>query len=102
MTVRMPAIAPLVMYRFWPLRMKPLPSGDGVAVVCTLAASEPASGSVSANAPSLRPLTRSGSHFACCSLVPNRSSARMPIEWWALTKIAVELHREPITSSSRQ
>ena len=75
-----------------------LPSAEGVAVVRTLAASEPASGSVRAKAPSFRPLMRSGSHLRFCSSDPKSRSARMPMEWWALTKMAVELQRPPMTS----
>ena len=44
---------------------------SGLAVVLTLPASDPASGSVSPNAASLRPLHSSGSHSAFCSSVPN-------------------------------
>jgi hypothetical protein len=71
-------------------------------VVCTLLASDPASVSVSANAASFSPLVRGGSHFACCSGVPKRIRARMPIEWCALTKTAVEEQCPPITSITRQ
>ena len=42
------------------------------ARVRTLPASEPASGSVSPNAPSLRPAVSSGSHSCFCSSDPNR------------------------------
>ena len=43
------------------------PSSVGVAVVWTLPASEPASGSVRAKAASFEPSNRPGSHCACCS-----------------------------------
>jgi hypothetical protein len=42
------------------------------ARVRTLPASDPASGSVRPNAPSLRPEVSSGSHSACCSALPKR------------------------------
>jgi hypothetical protein len=42
------------------------------ARVRTLPASEPASGSVSPNAPSLRPAVSSGIHSDCCAALPNR------------------------------
>ena len=75
-----------------------MPSGVGVAVVCTLLASEPASGSVRAKAASFSPLTSGGSQRRFCSSVPNSSRARMPMLWWALTKTAVEAQWPPITS----
>ena len=98
MTVSTSAMPPLVIHFFEPLRMNPLPSGVGVAVVCTLLASDPASGSVRANAASFSPLTSGTSHCFCCSGVPNSSSARMPIEWCALTKTAVEAQWPPMSS----
>ena len=61
MTVSTSAMPPLVIQRFVPLRMYALPSGVGVAVVWTLPASEPASGSVRAKAASFSPLTSGGS-----------------------------------------
>ena len=78
-TVSTPAMPPLVIQRFVPLRMYALPSGVGVAVVCTLLASEPASGSVRAKAASCSPLTSGGSQRRFCSSVPNSSKARMPM-----------------------
>ena len=74
------AMPPLVIQRFWPLSTKPRPSGVGMAVVCTLAASLPASGSVRANALIHLPLARFGSHLAFCSGVPKSTIARGPIE----------------------
>jgi len=44
-------------------------------------ASEPALGSVSANAASLRPEHRSGRKRDFCSSVPNRTMPFMPIDW---------------------
>ena len=44
---------------------------SSLAVVRTLPASEPASGSVRPKAPSLRPLQRSGSSSCFCSSLPN-------------------------------
>ena len=75
-----------------------MPSAVGVAVVCTLPASDPASGSVSANAASFEPSSSPGSHRSCCSLVPNSSSARMPMLWWALTNTATLASWPPRTS----
>ena len=54
--------------------------GEGVAVVCTLLASEPACSSVRAKAASFSPLASGGSQRAFCSGVPNRTRARRPIE----------------------
>ena len=82
--------------------MKCEPSSVGVAVICTLAASEPASCSVSANAPSCSPVTSFGSHFWFCSGVPKSSNARIPMEWCAFTKTDVDAHRRPISSRSLQ
>ena len=45
-----------------------------------LGASEPACSSVRAKAASFSPLARGGSHRACWSGVPKRTSARRPIE----------------------
>ena len=74
------------------------PSSLGAAVICTLAASDPASGSVSAKAHSLEPSYSPGSHFACCSFVPNRHSARTPMLWCALTNTATLASCPPRTS----
>ena len=41
--------------------------------------SDPACGSVSANAPSFSPLTKEGSHRRFCSSVPKSNKARMPM-----------------------
>ena len=45
------------------------------------ATSDPAPGSVSANAASLRPLARSGRKRAFCSSLPNSAIPFMPIDW---------------------
>jgi hypothetical protein len=79
-TVRTPAIAPFVMYRFRPVSRYTRPSSLGTAWVWTFPASEPASGSVSAKAAMMSPRTRGGNHFSCCAGVPKSNSARIPIE----------------------
>ena len=50
-----------------------------IAVVLALPASEPAFGSVSANAPSSPPEHTSGKYFCFCSSVPNLSSTEAKI-----------------------
>ena len=60
------------------------------ARVRTLPASEPASGSVSPNAPSLRPDVSSGSHSACCSALPNRKIGCVPSDVCAHMVIATD------------
>ncbi len=53
-------------------------------------ASDPAPGSVSPNAPSLRPEARSGSQSRFCSSVPKRKIGIVPSEVWAATVIATD------------
>src|ERR1051325_2811032 len=65
------AFRPFVHHSFSPLRIQPLPSGDGVAMVCIFAGSEPTPGSVSANA-EIAPLARRGRDFSFCSGGPKR------------------------------
>ena len=61
-----------------------------VAVVRVAPASEPASGSVSPNAASLRPEARSGSQRCFCSSEPKRAIGIVPSEVWAATVIATD------------
>ena len=63
------AFRPFVHHSFSPLMIQPLPSGDGVAVVCIFAGSDPTPGSVSANA-EIAPLASRGRYFFFCSSVP--------------------------------
>jgi hypothetical protein len=60
------------------------------AVVRVLPASEPASGSVSPNEASRRPLQRSGSHCCFCSSLPKAKIGQVPSEVCAATVIATE------------
>ena len=60
------------------------------ARVRVLAASEPASGSVSPNAPRHSPAHRRGSHSRFCSSLPNRYTGCVPSEVCAHTVIATE------------
>ena len=60
------------------------------ARVCVAPASEPAPGSVSPNAASLRPDARSGSHCCFCSSVPNRRIGIVPSDVCAATVIATD------------
>ena len=55
-----------------------------------LPASEPASGSVSPNAPSRSPEHSFGSHSRFCSSLPNRYTGWVPSEVWAHSVIATE------------
>jgi hypothetical protein len=64
------SVPELVMNCFAPL-ITHSPSASR-ARVRTFPASEPASGSVSPNAPRIRPLVRPGSHSRFCSSEPNR------------------------------
>ena len=73
----------------------------GMAVVCTLAASLPASGSVRAKALIHSPLAISAAMRLLLG-VPNSTKARGPIEWWALTNRAVLAQWPPSTSIKRQ
>jgi hypothetical protein len=63
-----PACAPFVIHCFVPVTVQPSPSGT--AVVRSDPASEPESGSVSANAPSASPAASGGTKRAFCSSVP--------------------------------
>ena len=69
-TKRVMSVPELVMNCFEPLITHSSPSRR--AVVRVAPASEPASGSVSPNAASARPASRSGSSSAFCSSVPKR------------------------------
>src|SRR5438093_11633080 len=82
--------------------MKCEPSSLGRACICTFAASDPASFSVSANEPNCSPLDNLGIHRCFCSCVPKSSNARIPIEWCAFTKTDVDAQRRPISSSNLQ
>jgi hypothetical protein len=43
-------------------------------------------------------LTIPGSQRFFCSALPNKSNARIPMLWWALTNTAVDEQWPPITS----
>ena len=65
----MPPKPPFVIHCFVPVIVQPSPSGS--AAVRSEAASEPASGSVSANAPIFSPRASGGTNRDLCSSVPN-------------------------------
>src|SRR5690606_25107986 len=71
-TTNSPAIGALVMNRLPPSITQPSPSG--VAVVFSPDGSEPASGSVSANAAVTSPDASDGSQRSFCASVPNPTS----------------------------
>ena len=75
------SVPELVMNCLAPLTTHSPPSS--FAVVRVLPASEPASGSVSPKAASLRPAHSSGIHSAFCSSVPQRLIGIVPSEVWA-------------------
>ena len=60
------------------------------ARVCVAPASDPAPGSVSPNAASLRPEARSGSHSRFCSSEPKRKIGIVPSDVCAATVIATD------------
>jgi len=63
---------------------------SSTARVCVLPASDPASGSVSPNAPSCSPEHSLGSQSRFCSSEPNRYTGWVPSEVWAQTVIATD------------
>ena len=80
------SVPELVMNCFAPsITHSPSSSARGVRV---LPASDPASGSVSPKAASLRPAQSSGSHSSFCSSVPQRWIGIVPSEVWAAIVIA--------------
>ena len=68
-TRNVPAWLPFVIHCLAPLSLQPSPSGT--ALVRSAPASDPEPGSVSANAPSTRPVASSGTNRRRCSSVPN-------------------------------
>ena len=83
MTTSRSATTPLVVHSFTPFSTYSLPSADGIAVVLSLAGSEPTSGSVSRNA-LISPRAHRGRYFCFCSSVPNSASGcGTPIDWCA-------------------
>ena len=101
-TVNTSANPALVIHCLVPLRMKPLPSAVGTAVLWMLPASLPAPGSVRAKAANSRPAASGGSTRRFCSSVPNSRMAFMPIDWWAPTVTATALECDATSSSTRQ
>ena len=89
----------LVMNTFSPLITHSSPSSS--ARVRVAPASEPASGSVRPKAPSARPATRSGSHRAFCSSVPNRWMGLAPSDTPASRVMASEASTRAISSIAR-
>jgi hypothetical protein len=69
-TVKNPAIPPFEIQCFVPFKTNSSFAGSNRAVEAIEAASEPASGSVSANAAILSPEASDGSHRFFCSSVP--------------------------------
>ena len=100
--VKNSAIPPLEIQCFEPSRTNSFRSGSYRAVVQMEAASEPASGSVSANAAIFSPDASAGSQRAYCSSVPKRSSAFNPIDWWPPTRMPSDASVRPISSITRQ
>ena len=80
------SVPALVMNCLAPLIVQTPPSS--VARVLVLPASDPASGSVSPNAPSLRPAVRSGRSRCFCSSEPNRWTGCVPSDVCAHIVIA--------------
>ena len=101
-TVKKPANPPLEIQCFVPFRTKTPAASSSTAVVRIDAASEPASGSVSANAAIISPDASAGSHRFFCSSLPWRSSAFMPIDWWPPIRMPSEASIVPISSVIRQ
>ena len=75
-TIEVMSVPQLVMNAFEPFSTHSSPSST--ARVRVAPASDPPSGSVSPNAPSARPATRSGSHWSRWSSVPNRKIGLAP------------------------
>jgi hypothetical protein len=85
-----------------PLMIHSVPSSLSRAVVRVPPASEPAPGSVSPNAASLRPATRSGRYFCFCSSVPNLKMGIAPSEIAASSVIATDESMRAISSIAMQ
>ena len=101
MTTSRSATTPLVVHSFTPLSTYSLPSADGIAVVLSLAGSEPTSGSVSRNA-LISPRAHRGRYFCFCSSVPNSASGcGTPIDWCADSSAASAGDAEPTMMSAR-
>ena len=98
-TIATPAIRPEVMNCLAPFSRHP-PS-TRVAVVRIAAASDPASLSVSANAPIIRPEVSSGSQRACCAGVPSFRIPETMIEFWIDTIVDSAPSAAAISISAR-
>ena len=67
------------------------------------AASEPASGLVRPKQGMSRPSARRGSHWSCCSLVPNRiNNSPGPSEFGTITVTAAASEREEILRTTSE
>src|SRR5712692_1021704 len=97
-TIYRPAYPMLVMKTLVPLRMYPSPWRR--ALVFNDAASDPAAGSVSANAPRSSPDARRGSHRRFCSSVPKSRIGSLPTLVW--TSTITEVDAQARASSSMQ
>lgn len=94
------SVPELVMKHFVPLMIQSPVSPSRTAVVRVPPASEPASGSVSPNAPRTSPLHSFGSHSCFCSSVPKRWIGIAPSETPASSVIATEESTRASSSSA--
>ena len=95
------ATTPLVVQSFTPFSTYSDPSSDGIAVVFSLAGSEPTSGSVSRNA-LISPRAHLGRYSCFCSSLPNSASGcGTPIDWCADSSAAIAGDAEPTIISAR-
>ena len=94
------ALAPCVMNVFAPFSTQQSPSR--VAVVRVAAASLPAFGSVSAQAPSFSPRASGTSHFCFCASVPNIAMCAGPRPLWAATDSETDGSTRASSSMQRQ
>src|SRR5438445_3589872 len=92
-----PATGAFVQRFFVPLRTQP--SFPRFAVVCIAEASEPLFGSVSAHAPSLRPLARSGTYLRRWSSFPANQTVPVQRELWAAMMSAWDPHTRATSST---
>ena len=94
-----PACLPFVIHCFWPEISQPSPSR--VAAVRRAAASEPAPGSVSANAPSARREASGGTNRSRCSFVPHARIGSVVALVWTATVTPTPASARDSSSSTR-
>ena len=100
MTIMRSAVPPLVTHAFVPFSTQSSPSRT--AWVRSAAASEPASGSDSANAPSSSPRAIGFRKRSCCAALPWRTSIVAGSELWTLIDTAIDASTAAISSSARR